>query len=455
MFFAKLGDLPLANYDDCYYAQKAKEMVQTGDYLTPHFAGQPRFDNPPLYLWLTALNFRVFGISNTAAIFWSALSGVFSVVLLHRIALRLTDPATALWAGICLLCTQYFLKYGRHAMFDVLLTALFLVALHGYLRARDGAGGGFLQAGIASGLGILTKSVLGTFAGAVIVLHVAWERRWSAFRSPWFWGGVGSCVAVVSPWFVQQYLVHGTSFLDEHFRWLLWHRAFQTEGEDVRGPLYYLQGIARVYWPWLPFAVLGLGMSVRRSFRDGDPTARLVVLWVVVVIGTMSIARDKKLWYIMQAFPGLALASALVLGRWFQSPRRYAWLQAVAFPLLLAVALTFAIGPFELSLVRQPGVHAMALAARKVVPDGEPVLNWGYDLWSISSLFLYYSDHRVTEPLNDETRFRELLQESGYGLIRREDYEAHFAGSLVPVAEEAGVMLVTGGSSARPAGAGS
>src|SRR5438093_13462092 len=52
--FGGMGGAHLANYDDCYYAEKAVEMLRGGDWVTPHFAGQVRLDNPPLFLWIIA-----------------------------------------------------------------------------------------------------------------------------------------------------------------------------------------------------------------------------------------------------------------------------------------------------------------------------------------------------------------------------------------------------------------
>ena len=73
VLFARVGAGPLPNYDDAYYAEKAKQMLRTGDWLTPRFAGAERLDNPPLYLWIMAASFVVMGVTSFAAVFWSAL----------------------------------------------------------------------------------------------------------------------------------------------------------------------------------------------------------------------------------------------------------------------------------------------------------------------------------------------------------------------------------------------
>jgi 4-amino-4-deoxy-L-arabinose transferase-like glycosyltransferase len=93
ILFARAGAGPLPNYDDAYYAEKAKQMLRTGDWLTPRFAGIERLDNPPLFLWLIAAAFAVMGVTSYAAVFWSALSGVACVGLTHMLATRLGREA--------------------------------------------------------------------------------------------------------------------------------------------------------------------------------------------------------------------------------------------------------------------------------------------------------------------------------------------------------------------------
>src|SRR5262249_52089858 len=79
VILARAGAGPLANYDAAYYAEKAKQMLRAGDWLTPRFAGIEGLDNPPLFLWLMAGSFAVLGVNEFAAVLWSALAGVACV----------------------------------------------------------------------------------------------------------------------------------------------------------------------------------------------------------------------------------------------------------------------------------------------------------------------------------------------------------------------------------------
>src|SRR5262245_59637955 len=85
IIISKLGGNGLANYDDCFYAQKAKEILHTGEWMTMHFNNQPAWENPPLFIWFIALSYKLFGVNEFAAKFPSALFGVATVCLLYVI----------------------------------------------------------------------------------------------------------------------------------------------------------------------------------------------------------------------------------------------------------------------------------------------------------------------------------------------------------------------------------
>ena len=434
ILFARLGEGHLANFDDCYYAEKAKEMVRGGDWLTPHFAGTARLDNPPLFLWLQAVAFLVFAVNDWAAIFWSALSGALCVPLLYRLARRRLglDPFESWSAAIALLTTQYFLKYARHAMFDVFLTLLFLIAIYAYVRAVQGERKSFLLFGLATGLGILTKSVLGLFPLVVAVLHLLWTGRGRTLRDGWFLTGVAVAGLVAAPWYIANLRLHGDQFVEEHFRWLLWRRGLGI-GVGARpwwSHFDYLRELAQVYWPWLPLAAAGSVIALRRA--DAPPaageswsrrdTARLLLLWFSVVVGIMSLGAEKKLWYVMTAFPCLALFAGLAAGAWVRGEPLRRRVQVFGFALLGAAALALWLFPIPLSKERRPDLQRIAIATRAQVPPGISLLNLDAGYWKTVNQFLFYSDHEITQPLRDPALVRRGLLDGGFALLSTEGY---------------------------------
>ena len=429
--FAHLGEGHLANFDDCYYAEKAKEMVRSGDWITPHYDGQVSLDNPPLFLWLMTGSFLLLGVRDVAAILPSAIAGVLCVVLLHRLALRLGLSPFAAWcAGVVLLTTQYFLKYSRHAMFDVFLTLLFLLAIHAYLRARDGRPAFYALLGVLCGLGVLAKNVLGLFPLIVAALHLAWTGRARDLLRPPFWLAPIAAVATVAPWYLAQLGAHRAQFVEEHFRWLLLERGFAASSGEPGWINYlgYARDLATYYWPWLPLAVWGIVLAIRRSRGrtpaegESDPvvprdTAKLILLWILVVIGVMSVGREKKLWYVMTAFPALALAAAIALDAWLRdaSARRRAVTGSVALLAVLALALNF--GPWRRGAERLPGLYPIARVVSTAAAPGARIVNYANGYWSIQNFMLYYSGHGLTKPTSDPDSVRAALDGGALALV--------------------------------------
>ncbi len=140
-FFLGLGRQAITDSDEGFYAEAAREMVESGDWLTPHFNYAERWEKPVLYYWLTAATFAVFGTSEGAARFWSALSGVGLVLLTWLAARRMTegDEHSALLAGaIIATCFGYF-AIARLALPDLPLTFLITLSIWAALRAATPA----------------------------------------------------------------------------------------------------------------------------------------------------------------------------------------------------------------------------------------------------------------------------------------------------------------------------
>jgi 4-amino-4-deoxy-L-arabinose transferase len=431
ILLARIGRGTLANYDDCYYAEKAHEMLAGGDWLTPHFSGVMRLDNPPLFLWLIAASFRFFGAHDWAAILPSALAGVACVAVLHRLAMRLgADPFRAWCGSVVLLTTNYFLKYSDHAMLDVFLTLLFVLAMLAYRSAWEGSLRAWAAIGLLVGLGIMTKSVLGVFPLVVAWLHAAWSRRWRVAFGAGPLLALLLAVLVPAPWYATQLRLHREAFLTEHVRWLIWQRGFVIgrSAQTLGSHFAYFTEIARIDWPWLPFALVGVWTSARAAFARGGAgprdaawsprdSARLLLLWPAVVLGVMSLVNEKKLWYVMSAFPALALLAALPLSAWARSVTARRRTVLAGFALLALAGLVLAFTPWGLPPRRQPDVQDMADVARARVPASDAVLFAGGNYFAIAHQFVYYSGRRLDQRPPSDAAVRAALDERRWVLF--------------------------------------
>ena len=444
VLFARAGAGPLANYDDAYYAEKAKQMLKTGDWLTPRFAGVERLDNPPLFLWLIAGSFAVLGVNAFAAVLWSALAGVACVALTYRLARRLgLEPFECWAAALVLLGTGYFLKYANHAMFDVFLTALLLLTLLAYRRAWEGERAAWIAVGVFTGLGVLTKSVLGLFPLMVIAVHATWCRRVRRSLATGAWLAPVAAIAVVLPWYGIQLATHRDAFLREHVTWLLYQRGLGTavESHSPWSPFGYVRELLLSYWPWLLAAAYGLWLVARESFapvtvytsasalpREWKPrdSSRLLFAWPVVVLVVLSAAHEQKLWYAMSVFPALALCSARALATWLTAERLRTRAVLGGFALASAAGVVLALTPIGLPAPRRPDIQLLAAAARSMVPKGDVIVFAGGNYFSVAHQFVFYSDRLLVPPGGDAKNaavsVRAALDHGRWALVARDRY---------------------------------
>jgi 4-amino-4-deoxy-L-arabinose transferase-like glycosyltransferase len=143
----------------------------------------------------------------------------------------------------------------------------------------------------------------------------------------------------------------------------------------------------------------------------------LILTWLVVVLGTMSFAHVKKLWYVMSIFPCLALLSARAIGRLIRSDAARQRAIAGSAAVLAVGALLAATTRIGNAHPRQPDLYAMAIAARSGAPPGAKVVNLDTPYWDAANVFLFYSDRDLTEPVGDPARVRELVLSGAWALI--------------------------------------
>lgn len=183
--FAHLGYGDLADWDESFHAWRAKVICLCGvwrDQSGLAFGGFLTATYPPLQIWATAVLFQLFGFSEFAARFWSALAGAGSVIVLFLMGRRLgRSQWTGLFAALFLASVEYYARYTRRGQLDAAYTFFTVVSLYGYVAYLDrlrivgwrrvsaerGAGGWLVLSGAALGVGWMSKMVLSAAAPAV------------------------------------------------------------------------------------------------------------------------------------------------------------------------------------------------------------------------------------------------------------------------------------------------
>ncbi len=336
-FFVGLGRPAITDSDEAFYAEAAREMVDRGDWVTPHYNDQYRFEKPVLYYWLAAVGYLTVGVGEGAARFPSALAGLVLVLTTFACARRWYDERTGLLAGAITATSFGYVAVARQALPDLVLAAFITLATWTALealvaprpRGRDRARLWWLAAsGVALGAAFLTKGPVGVALPAAIVGPLALRRLWSgesagagATRLPRLAGDVALlttvCVVVAAPWFVAMTSVHGVAYLDRFFVAENLER-FATDRYNVARPFwYYVPIVVGGLLPWSPLMLLWCRpvWRVLQRARQAQPVEVWLLLWAAVPFVFFSISFGKQPRYVLAVLPPLAMLLARALGR--------------------------------------------------------------------------------------------------------------------------------------------
>ncbi|PYN71499.1 MAG: hypothetical protein DMD96_35820, partial [Candidatus Rokuibacteriota bacterium] len=312
LLFVKLG-MPFLDPDEGLYGAIAHEMLSRGDWVIPHINGLPYLEKPPLYFWLTALTFQLFGLSEWATRLWSALAALGTVLLTWRIGRRLYGRRAGLLAGLVIATVVGNALYVRKASTDQLFVFCLTLAMYGFLRDAERADRGrarFLLFYLGAALAVLAKGFIGVVFSVLIVgLGMAVVRRLS-WRELNLVRGAALFAVVAVPWHALVLWRSPRLFefyvVDNHILRFLDARRY-VEDDVPSSTLGFL--VASFLWafPWSAFT-----LARRESRREPDPSPRaswrpVLIIWLVAVVGLFALSRFKHEYYALPAFPALAV----------------------------------------------------------------------------------------------------------------------------------------------------
>ena len=343
-WFCNLGYRHLAKSDEGRYAEIPREMVASGDWLTPRLNGFKYFEKPPLQYWATAAAFSVFGQTEWAARLWPGLTGFFGVLLVFWFGSRLLGPPAGLYGAAVVASSAIYVSIGHMLTLDMGLTLFMSASVFSIaLAQRDQASEAerrrwMLLAWAAAALAMLSKGLIGIVlpAGAV-ALYVLVERDWKILARLHTASGALLFAAIAAPWFVAVSIVN-----PEFFRFFFIHEHFErflTQVHRRDEPAwYFIPVLLAGVLPWILSLFPALWHAWKRSPDVAFQPKRFLLLWCALVFVFFSASGSKLASYILPIFPALALLIGSTIA---SSGPRFALAQA-AVAGLLAVALATA-----------------------------------------------------------------------------------------------------------------
>jgi len=319
IWFALLGYRDLIEPDEARYAETPREMVVSGDWLTPRLNGFKYFEKPPLQYWLTAVNYELFGVSNASARLWLVTGGFLCGLFIWFLGTRLYDQNVGITAMIITLSSFLFTILGHYLTLDMSVTLFMTVGVGCLLlgqeaRATPARNRNWMLLGwTALAAAVLTKGLMGiVLPGLAVFLYMLWQRDWAILRYLHLGKGLALLLAITVPWFVAVSRANPEFahffFIHEHFERYTTHVSQHVE------PIYFfvpilLMGVS----PWLSTSLGALfrpGFSWRPPAGEGFNAERFMWVYVVSIFLFFSFGGSKLPSYILPIFPMIGLLAA-------------------------------------------------------------------------------------------------------------------------------------------------
>lgn len=321
-WFGTLGIRPLYKADESRYGEISREMVASGDWVTPRLNGFRYFEKPPLQYWASAAFFSILGEKDWVARLWTALAGFAGVALVLYAGNRLWGAPAGAYAAAVLAGSPLYVLLGQVNTLDMGVSVFLAAALVAFLLGR------MLGFWAACALAVLSKGLIGiVLPGAAILVFLLVKRDWQRIGRMRPIAGPALFLAITAPWFVAASRANPEFlhffFVQEHFQ------RFTSEMHQRVEP----------FWYFVPVLLAGLGpwlLPFLRSLRPKDDATLFLVIWTGVVLVFFSASGSKLAPYILPIFPAAALLTGRALAR--EWPARLFLVQVIL--LVVACAAT-------------------------------------------------------------------------------------------------------------------
>ena len=258
LFAFRLGSYPLGAGDEGRYAEIPREMIVSGDWVTPRLNGVVYFEKPPLVYWVVASSMSLFGQNEWAVRAVPALFALGGVLLTYAAARRLHGRDAGVISAVVLGTSLLYFALAHIVLLDMAMAVLMSATLFCFiLGVRESPGWRrrwfFYGLYVSAALATLTKGLIGFLVtGAVMFLWLLVFNQWKRLRPLYLPTGLLLFLAVAGPWHVLAAL-HNETWAYRYFVFEHWLR-FTTPAASRPGPWYYYIGVILAgLIPWVGF----------------------------------------------------------------------------------------------------------------------------------------------------------------------------------------------------------
>jgi 4-amino-4-deoxy-L-arabinose transferase-like glycosyltransferase len=323
-YFSHLGAIGFVGPDEPRYAWIARDMAETGDWVTPRLYGKPWFEKPVLYYWGAAPCFRLFGVSEASARLPSAISALLATLALAWLALRLYGAETARWLLLLLPTTVGMIGFSHAAATDMPFSGMLTIAMvwatvvMGLTRNENSPvipqtpWLALVLFGFFLGLAVLAKGPAAIILSAgAIFFWALFTKRWrDAFRL-FHPAALASFCLTALPWYILCARRNPDFFrifiIEHNFK-----RYLTPEFQHIQPFWYFVPVIFVALLPWSALLAAPFAESWRAWREDPwrNSPAILFACWAVFTLAFFSISKSKLPGYVLPSISPIVLLLA-------------------------------------------------------------------------------------------------------------------------------------------------
>jgi len=262
-FTYNLSEVPPYHPDENFYVTSTRNMIDSGDYITPVYNNEKRFAKPIIFYWMVAASYKIFGVNLFSARLVSSFFASLCIPVVYMIARRLFNPKIAVISALLLPGCFLHFQIARWAITDMTLNFFILSVFYFFVRGFQGKSNkniSYYFAYICMGIGFMIKGPIAIIIPALVIGgFLITLRNWEELSRLRLGYGTMILAAIILPWFVTMLVIHGDEFKNH----ILGAELRDRIVHDTPFSLYYFGVIIRYYLPWSFFFVAALVVRFR------------------------------------------------------------------------------------------------------------------------------------------------------------------------------------------------
>lgn len=372
LYSLTLGLRPLTPPDEGRYSEIPREMVASGDYLTPHLNGIKYFEKPPLFYWMQTLSIKMTGLHIWSLRLMTEMMGVLGCLLTYWGGRKLYDRSTGILAATILASATFYAGLANYITLDMTLTTLLTGCLMAFIVGTRASSEKYRRYALWSmyafaALATLTKGLIGAvFPGMIIFTWICFTNAWKELPKYHLVSGALIFLLISLPWHILVQLKNPEFF---HFYFIEQHfLRYLTDYADRGQPIWFFPLVFTLgFFPWTGFVFSAIKNQAKVLRNPKQfPVEVFLILWAAVIFLFYWSSHSQLSPYILPVFSPLAVLTAKYLLKfWHQKT------SGITFGFVLAGMFSFMISGFilyKIHLDRHLGFSMLDLII--VVPLG-------------------------------------------------------------------------------------